>query len=130
MESEFIFSPKQTHSPRQDSSTENTYYTVIGMQNYLDSNKRPILNNETDKCFAKCITTDDNTKYYIKIGTYGKVFNPIGMYSEGNSNKFLSRSGKNEYNFKQVNLDVFNMYLNFLSTKNLAWLNNAERALM
>ena len=52
------------------------------------------------------------------------------MYSEGKNTQFLSRSGKNEYEFKKVSKEIFDMYLNFLSTKNLAWLNNAERGMM
>ena len=41
----------------------------------------------------------------------------------------MSKIGKNEYNFSKVNQRVFDMYLNFLRTKNIAWLNNAEREL-
>ncbi|NDB58966.1 hypothetical protein EB001_10995, partial [bacterium] len=68
-------------------------------------------------------------KFFIKIGTYGKVFNPIGMYSEGQNNKFLSKIGRQEWQFKEVNEKTFDLYLNFLSTKNIAWLSNAEREL-
>jgi hypothetical protein len=54
----------------------------------------------------------------------------MGMFSEGKSEKFLSKIGRKEYNFKQVNQEIFDMYLNFLSTKNIAWLNNAEREMV
>jgi hypothetical protein len=51
------------------------------------------------------------------------------MYSEGQNNKFLSKIGREEWQFKEVNEKIFDLYLNFLSTKNIAWLNNAEREL-
>jgi uncharacterized protein YigE (DUF2233 family) len=87
--------------------------------------------NKKDDCLAFIkIDSENKNQYYIKIGIYGKIYNPIGLYSEGKAKKFLSKIGKNEYNFDRVNEKVFNMYLNFLKTKNLAWLNNAERELV
>ena len=44
------------------------------------------------------------------------------MFSEGQHSKVLSKIGKNEFNFTRVNSKVFNLYLSFLRTKNLAWL--------
>jgi hypothetical protein len=79
---------------------------------------------------AKTSTTDNlPTRYYIKVGTYGKIYNPIGLYSEGQNTKFLSKIGRKQFEFKEVNQRVFDFYINFLSTKNMAWLNNAEREL-
>lgn len=105
-------------------------YTVLGDHQYLDDNNHPRINNE-DKALAKSVTIDGRpTKYYIKIGTYGKIYNPIGLYSEGHSEKFLAKIGKKQFEFKEVNQKIFNMYITFLSTKNLAWLNNAEREMI
>ena len=104
-------------------------YTIIGKHQFLDENKNPRLNTETSDACAKKIITDKSTKFYIKTGIYGKVYDPIGLYSEGTSAKFLARAGKKAWEFKQVNSKVFDMYLSFLRTKNKAWLNNAEREL-
>lgn len=106
-----------------------TYYTVFGQHDDLDEEGNPL--SKTDKKGYAFIKTsnDHNDTYFIKVGLYGKIFNPIGLYSEGRENKFLSKIGKNEYNFTKVNKKVFDMYVNFLRTKNLAWLNNAEREL-
>ena len=79
---------------------------------------------------AKCIAKSNTKKYFIKVGTYGKIFNPMGMFSEGKNEKFIAKIGKKEFNFKEVNQKIFDLYLNFLSTKNLAWLNNAEREMI
>lgn len=104
-------------------------FTLIGHHKFLDNNKNPRVDLENDKVYAKKITLDNNQKYYIKIGTYGKIYNPIGLFSEGTANKFLSKIGKKAWEFKEVNSKVFDMYVNFLRTKNIAWLNNAEREL-
>ena len=106
------------------------YYTAFGKHDDLDNDGNPITSDE-NRGFAYKRTNDlDKTiNYFLKIGLYGRIFNPIGLYSEGKENKFLSKIGKNEYNFTKVNQKVFDMYLNFLRTKNVAWLNNAEREL-
>jgi hypothetical protein len=113
---------KETHSYQR--------YTLFGQHDDLDQEGNPTTLKEKNT-YAYIKSNEDQSKqsYYIKVGLYGKVYNPIGLYSEGKANKFLSKVGKNEYNFAKVNQRVFDMYLNFLRTKNLAWLNNAEREL-
>jgi hypothetical protein len=110
--------------------TKNSYtrYTVFGEHDDIDMSGNPLITDEK-KCLAYIKGSGNSEQYYLKIGLHGKIYNPIGLYSEGKSNKFLSKIGKQEYNFTKVNSKVFNMYLNFLRTKNLAWLNNAEREL-
>lgn len=106
------------------------YYTLFGKHTDLDSDNNP-LTNDFKKSMAYSKHSDQSTEdqYYLKVGLYGKIFNPIGLFSEGRQNKFLSKVGKNEYNYTRVNKKVFDMYVNFLRTKNVAWLNNAEREL-
>lgn len=106
------------------------YYTILGDHDYVDSLNRPRANEENTKVVAKTSTTDKKpTRYYIKVGTYGKIYNPIGLYSEGQNTKFLSKIGRKQFEFKEVNQKIFDLYINFLTTKNIAWLNNAEREL-
>lgn len=105
------------------------YYTIIGKHKFLDTNKNPRLETETDDVFAKKVVGEHSAKYFIKTGTYGKIYNPIGLFSEGTSNKFIAKVGKKAWQFKEVNSKVFDMYVNFLKTKNTAWLTNAEREL-
>lgn len=106
------------------------FYTILGDHDFLDENGKPRANEENNKVVAKIVTTDDKpSRYYIKVGTYGKIYNPIGLYSEGNNTKFLSKIGRKQFEFKEVNNKIFDLYLNFLTTKNIAWLNNAEREL-
>lgn len=101
---------------------------MLGSQSSVDNDGNPICDDKkTALAYVKNTNTDQ--QFYIKVGTYGKIFNPIGLYSEGKQNKFLSKIGKDEFSFTRVNSKVFDMYLNFLRTKNTAWLNNAEREL-
>jgi len=104
-------------------------FTVLGEQDFFDDQNRPRINDE-NKALAKIVAVDDHpNRYYIKVGTYGKIYNPIGLYTEGHSEKFLSKIGRKQFEYKEVNQRVFNMYVSFLTTKNMAWLNNAEREL-
>lgn len=103
------------------------YYTIIGKHDFIDSEKNPRLHNDTHDACAMKLIGSTSTKFFIKTGLYGKIFNPIGMYSEGTSHKSLSKSGKKLWNFTQVNSKIFDMYITFLKTKNKAWLSNAER---
>jgi hypothetical protein len=106
------------------------YYTVLGSHDFLDDNEAPMLNDDAKNVYAKTVTVSDRTRYFVTIGLHGKLFNPMGMYSEGRREKFLSKIGKTEWNLKEVNPKIFNMYIKFLSTRNIAWLNNAQRELI
>lgn len=116
-------------NPSKDKNTsEYEYYTVLGKHSHIDTEKNPRVPDQKN-ALAYTKLSEQDKQYYIKVGLYGKIYNPIGLYSEGRANKFLSKVGKAEYNFTRVNQKVFDMYLNFLRTKNIAWLNNAEREL-
>lgn len=119
--------------PKQAEPDVKTYaaYCWFGEHDYLDSEHNPRVDKDDKKALAKCVTLPNGVqKFYIKIGQYGRIYNPIGMYSEGNNNKFLNKIGKSAWEFKEVNKEIFDMYVNFLRTKNLAWINNAERGLL
>jgi hypothetical protein len=117
----------QINKDRTDQNKISHYYTLVGDHDSLDKNDQPISKTESKKVLAKKVEYENRTKYYIKVGTYGKIYNPIGLYSEGHVNKFLSKIGKKAFEFQEVNSKTFDFYLSFLKTKNLAWLHNAER---
>lgn len=121
------FSIQHSSNETEDKSME--FYTLIGKHEYIDSNRNPRSSSETSDVCAKKVIGEQSTKFFIKTGLYGKVYDPIGLYSEGTGAKFLARAGKKAWEFKQVNSKVFDMYLSFLRTKNKAWLTNAEREL-
>ena len=108
---------------------ESKYYTVIGQHDFMDDDKHPMLDTADDnKLMAEKITYNDGREaFYVRVGTYGKLYNPIGMHSEGRLKKYMAKFGKKEWTMKKVNPKVFEFYVSFLKTKNLAWFNNAER---
>jgi hypothetical protein len=126
----YLFTLDSQKQTQDLSSQDIEYYTMLGDHDFIDDNQRPRAKKEKSGVVAKQITKNTNKKLYIKIGTYGKIFNPMGMFSEGKNEKFLAKIGRKEFEFKEVNQKVFDMYLNFLSSKNLAWLNNAEREMV
>jgi hypothetical protein len=115
--------------PTNQNKNQTEFYTLIGHHEYIDEQNNPRVNKDKPNVCAKKIVSDQSTKFFIKTGIYGKIYDPIGLYSEGTAAKFLARAGKKAWEFKQVNSKVFEMYLSFLRTKNKAWLTNAEREL-
>lgn len=109
------------------SQDENKFYTIFGQQEYLDQDGYSRVDEDSDNIYAKSMNSNGQTKYYIKCNRYGKLYNPTGMFMEGNHKRFNKMIGSNEFNFKRVNLRIFELYLSFLKSKNIAWLNNAER---
>lgn len=124
----FIFQPNVDITSKSAQLSDEKFYTILGEHDFLDENDFTRTSNETSKTYAKSVG-GKREKYYIKTGAYGKIFNPMGMYAEGKANKFVAKLGKKEFEFKEVNYKIFEMYIKFLSTKNVAWLNNAEREL-
>jgi len=122
----------QNKNKEQEEIKDTTYqfYTMLGEHDFIDSSNKPQVKKESSKVVAKSVSKNGNNKFYIKIGTYGRIFNPIGLFSEGKNEKFIAKIGRKEFEFKEVNQKVFDLYLNFLSTKNIAWLNNAEREMV
>jgi len=109
-------------------STEQ-FYTLIGNEDYLDSSDgSPKQNSFNENTYAKKITRDDGSiRYSVRVDTDGKFYNPINIYSQNLKSTFLDNVCRNADKYKNVNYKVFNLYITFLKTKNLAWLHNAER---
>jgi len=118
---DFMVKPQNTEKLKED------YYGLFGSHDYLDENKNPRVNQAGSNMLAKTVYYEHRAKHFIKIGDHGKIYNPIGLYSEGTSDKFLSKIGKKAWEFKEVSPVVFDLYVKFLKTKNIAWLRNAER---
>ena len=105
-------------------------FTIKGKQSFVDDEGYPRLDEDDQdsyKAFAKKVTIGQRSKYYVKRGRHGRLFNPIGLYSEGTAKKQLRHAGKPEWEYKETTQEVFNKYIRFLKTRNVAWLNNAER---
>ncbi len=125
---------KINQTKQEDSKSKATVYTFWGSHDFEDEEGFPLVDVDDQEdlfslvdAFAIKITKGNKTNFFVKRGKYGKLYNPIGMYSEGNSRKQMRHAGRPEWRFEPTNEKIFTYYTNFLKTKNLAWLNNAER---
>lgn len=118
------------------------YYALSGQEEYIDSEGYPRLNSDSDKTYAKIIKNKQSKsmtdkvlydRFYIKSDPNNNILNPIILYSSKNndltSNKHLNKTCKYEYTYKEVTRSVFQKYLQFLLTKNIKWLKDAQREL-
>ncbi len=58
-----------------------------------------------------------------------KIENQMISYTHTEIDLKFGGQGLGSQLIKEVNAKVFDLYINFLATKNTAWLNNAEREL-
>lgn len=121
---DFIF--QQKVSENVDKLDE--FYSMTGDQDYYDDNNNPRLVKDGSKTLAKKLFTEKSRpRYLILMNTDGKLHNPLNITSKQKmTSNFLDRKCR-EPKFKSVSEKTFNMYVNFLKSKNLSWLYNADR---
>jgi hypothetical protein len=134
-----MFTPDEyVHIINQDKKVseptrEETVYTMKGDEDYLNNGGYPCLDiamdeaQQNDKAYAIKVCIDEKETYYAKLGTYGRLFNPVGLYSEGTSSQDLKHAGRPRWMLQEVDKKVFDFYVDFLRTKNPSYLHNAER---
>mgnify|MGYP006277999271 CR=1 FL=1 len=71
-------------------------------------------------------------KFFVKVCTAGlngsKFFDPLTNLIEELKRHDLY-AGRDRYSYKVVSKECFNHYLNYLKTKNISYLRNAERSM-
>ena len=116
----------------EDEVKDVVVFTMLGKQDKMWGNYPiiEVLRSEIDDsadAFAYRLWNGNRFKYFVKQGRYGKLFDPTGIYSEGTIKKRNRRAGKPEWTFTEVTELVFNLYIDFLRTKNGMYLRHAER---
>jgi hypothetical protein len=113
-----------------------TVYTVAGKEDYLEEESGlPCLDVDPEEAknnpyaHAMKLAGSAGPRFFVKQGVYGKLFNPLGLFSEGRESQKIRHAGRPEWQLKEVTEKVFNFYVNFLRTKNLSYIHNAEREL-
>lgn len=106
---------------------ETILYTIIDQHNFIDNDNNPRLSEDSNRVYAKKIIKNNTQKYLIKVDNTNKFYNPLSPVSSIKPTKILQTISIPKNQFKQVNQEIFSMYLNFLRSKNEAWLHNAER---
>ena len=128
--SDFIFTSNNSiFNTKKDLDNKEISYTLTGMEDECDETGCPILNdNDSENVFAKKILRKNGTaKFMIRLSSNGKLFNPVSIYGQEKDKTFLDRICRSNSKFKEVNHKVFDLYVKFLQSKNISWLNNAER---
>lgn len=77
--------------------------------------------------YAKKVITNTRTRCFVKRNSLGRLYNPLGMYEELKHNKQLKGTSQDGWKYHEVSSEVFDSYLTFLKSRNVAWLLNAER---
>lgn len=124
----FIFKPNSLFNDKSNNLESEEYYTFSGLGDFTDTDGNNRAKEENDSVVAKkTVRKNGSIKYTIRLGNDSKFYNPVSIYDNKQDHTFLDRICRSNDRFKEVNLKVFNLYLQFLKTKNTAWLNNAER---
>lgn len=123
----------QPHSIYKDNNDvkedllKTEYYTLVG-QEEATINELPARINDDNQVYAKKIQKKDGSyKLMVKTSSNGKLYNPVAIVGQEKENGFLDRVCKSNEKFRTVNQKVFDLYLQFLNSKNLAFFYNAER---
>lgn len=129
-----IFNPKSVY--QEDKTVRKVvekgvaYYTVAGDQDFNDQEEYPRREQDDGKVYAKTLLRKDGSyKYMCKTVTTGKLYDAVDQYGIKEDVQFLDRVCRSNDKFREVNPKVFSLYINFLKTKNKAYLLNAEREL-
>lgn len=120
---DFIFS----NDNKVADSAEYSYYCLIGDEDFIDSNGNPRLNNDGNKVLAKQIYRNNSVSFAVKIANNNKLYNPLDYGLEDKSYSIVDNVCRPQDKFKTVNQETFKLYVNFLTSKNLNWLTQAER---
>lgn len=119
---------------------ESCFYTISGQGDYIDDNGMSRTSTEKSNTYAKKIKNKKNKTllrtnsftYYVISKPNKRLFDPSIIHSVENKNKinFIDSVCKGGIGLIEVNESVFNKYLNFLKTKNISWLEEAQKELV
>lgn len=118
--------------------SESKFYTTLQYQEFVDDNENYCANSESSKVFAKATKsgyskhmTEKNPtfyKFFVRISQGKQLYDPFPKYSlSDNRGSFVDKVCKDNNPYKEVPESIFNMYLNYLKTENVMWLNKAQR---
>jgi len=120
---DFMFSPRQQVS----TSIEEELYGSANEADFVDSFGNHRIKQENKHTLAKKLNKDNVIIYQIKIANNNELFNPYSKLDREKSYSFLDNVVRPTDKFINVNSLVFNYYLKFLKSQNVAWLHKAER---
>ncbi len=123
----FTISGKENGRVNLDGKIDKTGYPVLA--DIIDKDGQLINAEDLEQAYAKSIKRGRSIFYFVKRGADGKLYNPMGLYTENKHSK-ITRAGREMWTFSPVDKNTFIHYIKFLSTKNAAWLLTAQRELI
>ena len=126
---------------QEQTLNNSSYYSLIGEEDFIDAQGNPRINSEDNpRVMAKSIPNKPSRhmtnlnkmelRFYIKTKQNNIIYNPIQLASTVKDREpygFINNTCKGGIQFKEVPQSVFDKYLAFLKTKNVRWLNAAQR---
>lgn len=122
----FVFN-QSDNTAKSDNITK---YCLVDNKTREDESGHPIVDNPAKESYVLAYKTqkaNGEHKFMIRINADRKLYNPLSIYGKDRSFKLLDNITRSSLEYKEVNSTTFDFYLRFLSTKNIAWLNKAER---
>jgi hypothetical protein len=121
-------------------TTEDKFYTINGLESFIDDNGDPRTTKESDSVYAKAIKSYSSKdlynktlqyRYYILTDSNNNLYNPIeesSLLSITTKNQsYINKVCKNEQIFTEVSQNIFSQYISFLRTKSKKFLISAQR---
>jgi hypothetical protein len=111
-------------SHNNNQATSILAYTLSGEIGIEDNDVNLLVTSNGEQICAKTISRiDGSIKHMIRIDSNNK----ISIYGTENNKTFLDRICRSNQKFREVSEKTLNLYVKFLQSKNILWLNNAER---
>jgi len=107
---------------------KETLYTTPSYGEYFDDNGYALTKENTKNTYAKTVDSNGLVSYYILLADKNNVYNPYSIYTNNSTNKFLFSI--QDRCFKKVSKSIFDMYVKFLNSQNLALLYNVQRKVL
>ena len=130
---------KVTKHSISNNQEDQKFYTLIGKQDFLDSEGYPRVSSENDIVYAKAIKDKPSKSltskeyyysYYLLITPNKEIYNPQVLYKVSeNTSSFIDKVCKTPYSFKEVTKSIFDKYLTFLKSDSIQWYNSSQREL-
>lgn len=102
------------------------YYSFSDNADYIDEAGLPRIHSIDDRIMAKKVFADKTKQYnyYIRRGYDNKIYNPLSQIVSKNKLQVLQNDS---VRFKLVNKQAFDLFMQYLITKDSKLFNQAER---
>lgn len=103
------------------------YYTFLDDSDFKDSSGYPRIEDLDNRAMAKKVCADNESQnhYYIRKGYDSKIYNPLSQIAS--KSKLNITENTSTIRFKLVSKKAFDLFMMYLSTKDMKILNQTER---